>query len=522
MGPRAPRRRAPAPSGPPVGLERRGARRAISTTRSSRCAARPRRRGRTARPTAFSLVYSGNFLAEAEVDPFGTTRVRIGIDPETFAWTLEPGAAFTTPGGGPRLLDAGLGAMSDAFHRLYRERLARGPWRDRPRPILINNWEGTYFDFDDDRLVAIADVARDLGVELFVLDDGWFGKRDDDTTSLGDWFVDRRKLPDGIDGLAPADRGARPRASGSGSSPRWSASGASCSRRTRTGRSASPAGRGPRAASSSSSTWARPEVVDHLFGVLSEVLASAPISYVKWDMNRNITEPCSAALPPDRQGEFFHRYILGVYDLYAPADGGVPRILFESCASGGGRFDPGMLAFAPQAWTSDDTDAIERLRDPVGHVAGLPAQLDGRPRLGGANHQVGADHAARDPGGGRVLRRVRLRARPDGADRGRAGRGRRPDRVLQGPPRAVPARPVRPAAQPVRGRRQRDRLDGRRARPRARRSSALPDAQPARPGRRSAAAARPRPGVDPTGSAPGRRATIRSPAPTPSSTAATS
>ena len=150
----------------------------------------------------FSLVYSGNFLAEAEVEPFGTTRVRLGIEPDTFGWRLEPGASFGTPEAIVAYSDAGLGALSDAFHGLFRERLARGQWRDRPRPVLINNWEATYFDFDADKLVRIAASAQDLGVELFVLDDGWFGKRDDDTTSLGDWVVDRRKLPDGIDGVA--------------------------------------------------------------------------------------------------------------------------------------------------------------------------------------------------------------------------------------------------------------------------------------------------------------------------------
>ena len=150
----------------------------------------------------FSLVYSGNFVAEAEVDPFDTTRVRIGISPNTFTWTLEPGAEFTTPEAILVYSDAGLGGMSDALHRLYRDRLARGTWRDRPRPVLINNWEATYFAFDEAKLLEIATAARDLGVELFVLDDGWFGARDDDTTSLGDWFVDRRKLPDGLAGVA--------------------------------------------------------------------------------------------------------------------------------------------------------------------------------------------------------------------------------------------------------------------------------------------------------------------------------
>ncbi|MBA2382894.1 MAG: alpha-galactosidase, partial [Chloroflexi bacterium] len=149
-----------------------------------------------------ALLYSGNFLAEIEVEPFGTARLRIGINPETFAWELAPGAEFQTPEAVVVRTTDGLGAMSDALHRLFRERLARGAWRDRPRPILVNNWEGTYFDFDEAKLLGIAAAARDLGIELFVLDDGWFGERDDDTTSLGDWFVDRRKLPGGIDGLA--------------------------------------------------------------------------------------------------------------------------------------------------------------------------------------------------------------------------------------------------------------------------------------------------------------------------------
>ncbi|HEX2680112.1 MAG TPA: glycoside hydrolase family 36 N-terminal domain-containing protein, partial [Candidatus Dormibacteraeota bacterium] len=150
----------------------------------------------------FSLVYSGNFLAEVEVDSYTHSRVRIGINPDGFCWTLEPGGSIDIPEAVIVYSSAGLGALSAAYHRLYRERLARGTWRDRLRPILINNWEATYFGFNERKLIEIATVARDLGIELFVLDDGWFGSRDDDTTSLGDWFVDLRKLPSGIDGLA--------------------------------------------------------------------------------------------------------------------------------------------------------------------------------------------------------------------------------------------------------------------------------------------------------------------------------
>ena len=361
--------------------------RAQCTTRSSPCAA-PTTTEADGEAIGFSLVYSGNFIAEAEVDPFDTTRVRIGISPNTFSWTLEPGAAFTTPEAIVVHSDAGLGGMSDALHGLYRERLARGTWRDAPRPVLINNWEATYFEFDEAKLLGIATSARDLGVELFVLDDGWFGERDSDDSSLGDWVVDRRKLPDGLDGL-----GAKVEALGLRfgiwiepemvsersrlfeAHPDWAVG---------------VPGR-PRTESRQQLVldMSRPEIVDHLFGALSEVLASAPISYIKWDMNRTITEPFSPALPADRQGEFFHRYILGVYDLYARLTAAFPDILFESCASGGGRFDPGMLAFAPQAWTSDDTDAIERLRIQWGTSLAYPLSSMGAHVAAVPNHQTG-------------------------------------------------------------------------------------------------------------------------------------
>lgn len=335
-----------------------------------------------------ALVYSGNFLAEVEVESFGTARARIGIDPETFEWTLQPGDEFATPEAVVGWSATGIGGLSDAFHRLFRERLARGTWRDRPRPVKVNNWEGTYFDFDAERLLAMAAVARDLGIELFVLDDGWFGVRDDDTTSLGDWVVDRRKLPDGVDGLARAIEalGLRfglwiepemvsERSELFAAHPDW-AIGVPGRKRTE-------------ARQQLVLDMGRRAVVDHLFEVLSSVLGSAPISYVKWDMNRNITEPWSVDLPPDRQGQFFHRYILGVYDLYRRLTAAFPEILFESCAGGGGRFDPGLLAFAPQAWTSDNTDAIERLRIQWGTSLAYPVSSMAAHVSAVPNHQVG-------------------------------------------------------------------------------------------------------------------------------------
>ena len=335
-----------------------------------------------------SLVYSGNFLAEAEVDPYGTARVRLGINPEGFSWRLEPGAEFATPEVVLVWSAEGLGGLSDAYHGLYRERLARGTWRDRPRPVLLNSWEGAYFDFDEERLVAMASSARELGVELFVLDDGWFGSRDDDTTSLGDWFVDLRKLPNGLDGLArridDLDMGfglwIEPEMVSEQSRlfaehPDW-AIGIPGRHRT--------ASRNQYVLDMS-----RPEIVDYLFAELSKVLAGAPVSYVKWDMNRNVTEPYGLALPADRQGEFFHRYIVGVYALYERLTAAFPNILFESCAGGGGRFDPGMLAWAPQGWTSDDTDAVERLRIQWATSMVYPLSSMGAHVSAVPNHQIG-------------------------------------------------------------------------------------------------------------------------------------
>jgi alpha-galactosidase len=335
-----------------------------------------------------ALVYSGNFLAEVEAEPSGTARLRIGIEPDTFEWRLEPGDTFPTPEAVIGYSDAGMGALSDAFHGLFRERLARGAWRDRPRPILVNNWEGTYFDFDEERLLAMASVARDLGIELFVLDDGWFGARDSDTTSLGDWFVDRRKLPDGVDGLARRIEALGLRF-GLWIEPEM------VSRESRLFEAhpdwaiGIPGRDRTEGRQQYVLDLSRPEVVDHLFGVLSEVLSGAAVSYVKWDMNRYITEPYSVALPADRQGEFFHRYILGVYELYGRLTEAFPEILFESCAGGGGRFDAGLLAFAPQAWTSDQTDAIERLRIQWGTSLAYPLSSMGAHVSAVPNHQVG-------------------------------------------------------------------------------------------------------------------------------------
>ena len=337
---------------------------------------------------AVSLVYSGNFLAEAESGPIGSARVRIGIHPDAFTWALDPGTSFSTPEAVVAWTDAGIGTLSDALHGLYRERLARGPWRDRPRPVLLNSWEGVYFDFDHGQLIEMARAAADLGVELFVLDDGWYGQRDDDTSSLGDWVVDRRKLPNGLGKLA-SEVEALGMSFGLWIEPEMVSQRSALFTEHPDWAIGVP-GR-PRTESRQQLVLdlSQPEVVDHIEGVIADMLSSASIRYIKWDMNRNITEPFGGSLPPDRQGEFFHRYMLGTYELWNRLTTRFPEILWESCASGGGRFDPGMLAYAPQAWTSDDTDAIERLTIQWGTSHVYPLSSMGSHVSAVPNHQVG-------------------------------------------------------------------------------------------------------------------------------------
>lgn len=335
----------------------------------------------------FSLVYSGNFLAQVEVDTYDVARVSMGINPFEFGWTLESMEEFQTPEVVMVYSDTGLNGMSQTYHKLYQQRLAKGIWRDKARPILINNWEATYFEFDEEKILEIAKKAKSLGVELFVLDDGWFGKRNDDTTSLGDWFTDYDKLPNGIEGLGEKitnldlDFGLwfEPEMVNKISTlyenyPDWIIK--TPNRRESHGRNQFVL------------DFSNKDVVDYIYIAMKEVLEKTPISYIKWDMNRNITEAYSATLSSNRQEELFHRYILGVYDLYDRLTTEFPHILFESCASGGGRFDPGMLHYAPQAWTSDDTDAIERLKIQYGTSMVYPISSIGSHVSAIPNHQV--------------------------------------------------------------------------------------------------------------------------------------
>lgn len=335
----------------------------------------------------FSLIYSGNFLANVEVDMYENARAQIGINPFDFTWLLKSKEEFTAPEAVLVYSNEGLTGMSHIYNCLYGKRLCKGKYRDEVRPILINNWEATYFDFNETKIKEIAREATNLGMELFVLDDGWFGKRDDDNSSLGDWFVNEEKLKGGLNKLATEinEMGLQfglwfepemvsPISELYKEHPDW------CIHIP--GRNRSEARR------QLILDYSREDVCNYIIEKISEVLSSAPISYVKWDMNRNMSEIGSAKLPANRQREVAHRYILGLYKVLGEITTRFPDVLFESCSGGGGRFDPGMLYYMPQTWTSDNTDAIERLKIQFGTSMVYPNASIGCHVSAVPNHQV--------------------------------------------------------------------------------------------------------------------------------------
>ena len=335
----------------------------------------------------FSLVYSGNFLAQAEVDTYGVTRMMIGINPFGFSWCLKPEESFQTPEAVMIYSSQGMNGMSQAFHRLYRTRLARGYWRDKERPVLLNNWEATYFDFTEEKLWKGAENAKADRVELSVLDAGWSATRCDETSGLGDWWPNRDRLPEGIKGLSEKVEAlglkfglwvelemVNKDSELYRAHPDWIIQ--------------TPDRHASHGRRQYVLDFSRKEVVDYIYEMIEKLIGESKISYIKWDMNRNITECFSAGHSPEQQGEIFHRYILGLYDLYDRLNKRFPQILFESCASGGGRFDPGLLYYAPQCWTSDDTDAVERQKIQYGTSYAYPVSSMGAHVSITPNHQL--------------------------------------------------------------------------------------------------------------------------------------
>ena len=328
----------------------------------------------------FSLIYSGNHSSMIECDQYGNIRVQQGINPFMFKWTLEKGESFVTPQCVMCYSENGIGGLSRELNDVYRTNLCRSKWADKDRPILINNWEATYFDFDEDKLLSIAKRAKEAGVELFVLDDGWFGTRNDDFSGLGDWTVNYDKLPSGIDGLAKKinDIGLKfglwfepemvnPDSDLYRAHPDWAIS-------------------VPNRISSLSRNQlildlSRDDVCDYIITAVSDVLKSANIEYVKWDMNRPMTD-----MPYEG---YNHKYTLGFYKIMDAITGAFPNILFEGCSGGGGRFDAGVLAYIPQIWTSDNSDAAARLKIQYATSMGYPVSAISAHVTAVPNHQNG-------------------------------------------------------------------------------------------------------------------------------------
>jgi Alpha-galactosidase len=334
------------------------------------------------------FVYSGNFLAQAELSQFDTVRAVMGIHPSDFCWLLEPGETFTAPEAVLVYSDEGIGGMTRTFHDLYRGHLIRGEYRDRPRPVLINNWEATYFDFNTEKLLSIAREASRLGIEMLVMDDGWFGSRSSDNCALGDWKVNEQKLPGGLRylvdevnqlgmqfGIWFEPEMISPDSDLYRAHPDWAIQ---------------IPGRTPSLSRCQYVLdFSRREVREYVYESVRAVLKSANITYVKWDMNRQLSDLGSSALPAGRQGELFHRYVLGVYELQERLITEFPHLLLENCSGGGARFDPGMLYYSPQIWCSDDTDAVERLSIQEGTAMLYPLSTIGAHVSDCPNHTVG-------------------------------------------------------------------------------------------------------------------------------------
>ena len=335
-----------------------------------------------------NLIYSGNFLTLADRGQFDTVRLMTGINPEGFCWKLNPGESFQTPEAVLVYSAEGLNGMSHAFHDLYRGHLIRGEYRDKKRPILINNWEATYFDFTTEKLLDIAREASKLGIEMLVMDDGWFGNRFDDNRALGDWFVNEEKLQGGLKylvdevnklgmkfGIWLEPEMISPDSDLYRAHPDWAIQ--------------IPGRVGGLARNQYVLDMSRTEIQDYIFDLVAGILRSANIEYVKWDMNRPLSDLGSYGLSAECQGELYHRYVLGVYRLQERLVAEFPHLLLENCSGGGARFDAGMLYYSPQIWCSDDTDDIERLTIQEGTALIYPLSAMGAHVSDCPNHAVG-------------------------------------------------------------------------------------------------------------------------------------
>ncbi|MCD8156661.1 MAG: alpha-galactosidase [Clostridiales bacterium] len=335
-----------------------------------------------------ALVYSGCFQTQIEYDQLNQTRLVMGIHPELFCWELAPGESFYAPEVILSLSDTGFETLSHRFHRIIRERVCRGKHKLAERPILINNWEATYFDFNEDKLLKIAEGAAGLGVDMLVMDDGWFGRRNHDDVSLGDWNVNAAKLPNGLGRLVERVN-AMGMDFGIWFEPEMISEDSELYRTHPEWALRIPERNPVRGRHQLVLDITRPDVRDYLVGAVSRILQSANIAYVKWDFNRSASDWYSALLSAERQREMPHRFVLGLYDMLERLTQAFPNVLFEGCCGGGGRFDAGILYYCPQIWCSDDTDAYERTHIQYGTSFFYPVSSVGSHVSAVPNHQTG-------------------------------------------------------------------------------------------------------------------------------------
>lgn len=335
-----------------------------------------------------ALMYSGSFQTKIQLDQMEQVRLVMGINPELFRWELKPSEVFDTPEVIMSYSSNGMEKLSHNFHKVIREHVCRGKYKLTERPVLINNWEATYFDFNEEKILKIAEQAASLGVDMLVLDDGWFGKRDDDCSGLGDWFVNEKKLCGGLGSLAEKIKKMGMKF-GLWFEPEMVSEDSELYRTHPEWAIQIPSRKPIRSRYQLVLDMTNPDVREYLFNSISKILRSAGISYVKWDMNRSICDHYTPCLSADDQGEISHRYVLGLYELLERLTSEFPDVLFEGCSGGGGRFDAGMLYYCPQIWCSDDTDAFERTKIQYGTSFFYPVSAIGSHVSAVPNHQTG-------------------------------------------------------------------------------------------------------------------------------------
>lgn len=335
-----------------------------------------------------ALMYSGSFQTKIEMDQLHQVRMVMGIHPDLFCWRLEPNEEFRTPEAILSYSSTGMETLSHNFHKVIREHVCRGKYKLSERPVLINNWEATYFDFDENKILKIAEQASALGVDLLVLDDGWFGKRNDDCSGLGDWFVNESKLRGGLGVLAEKIK-ALGMQFGVWFEPEMVSEDSELYRAHPDWAIRIPGRKPMRGRYQLALDMTNQEVREYLYQAISAILNSADISYVKWDMNRSISDWYTTCLSAENQGEMPHRYVLGLYELLERLTTDFPNVLFEGCSGGGGRFDAGMMYYCPQIWCSDDTDAFERTKIQYGTSFFYPISAVGSHVSAVPNHQTG-------------------------------------------------------------------------------------------------------------------------------------